>query len=114
VNGAFQIATLGFLLMGQVHRPYVHAAWLRGSDHVVVAGGLFHAVGGRRCLGFWRGMLGLGEWATSAAIKSPWRVVPEEGWAFATGIFNAGIMSPHGGAARVRLDGNSFQLAARL
>ncbi|MBI4872998.1 MAG: MFS transporter, partial [Acidobacteria bacterium] len=93
VNGAFMICyTAGFLLMGRFIDRYgtrigyaVAIVWwsVAACCHALARGALG--------LGFWRGMLGLGEAGNfPAAIKSVAEWFPKKDRALATGIFNAG------------------------
>lgn len=93
VNGAFQIAyTAGFLLMGK----FIDRYGTRLGYAVAIAwwslAACFHALARAPFgLGFWRGMLGLGESGNfPAAIKSVAEWFPKKDRAFATGVFNAG------------------------
>ena len=93
LNGAFLICyTVGFLIMGKLIDRYgtkigysLAIAWwsVAAAAHALSSGVL--------SLGFWRGMLGLGESGNfPAAIKSVAEWFPKKDRAFATGIFNAG------------------------
>ena len=93
INGAFQIAyTVGFLLMGKLIDGYgtrigytVAVIWwsLAALFHTLASSGL--------TLGFWRGMLGLGESGNfPSAIKAVAEWFPKQDRALATGWFNAG------------------------
>lgn len=93
LTGSFTLAyTIGFLIMGKFIDRYgtrigyaVSIAWwsVAAACHAL-AGSVFG-------LGFWRGMLGLGEAGNfPAAIKSVAEWFPKKDRAFATGIFNAG------------------------
>ncbi|MBM3734963.1 MAG: MFS transporter [Acidobacteria bacterium] len=93
INGAFQIAyTAGFLFMGKfidhfgTRIGYAFAAvwWsISAMMHSLAGSGL--------SLGFWRGMLGLGEAGNfPAGIKAVAEWFPKEQRALATGWFNAG------------------------
>jgi ACS family hexuronate transporter-like MFS transporter len=93
INGAFSLTYMvGFLFMGKFIDRYgtrigyaVSLIWwsLAAALHAFATSGL--------SLGFWRGMLGLGESGNfPAAIKSVAEWFPKKDRAFATGIFNAG------------------------
>ncbi|MBZ5542572.1 MAG: MFS transporter [Acidobacteriia bacterium] len=93
INGAFQAAyTIGFLFMGR----FIDRIGTRIGYAVSIAwwslAAAFHALtGSALSLGFWRGMLGLGESGNfPAAIKSVAEWFPKRDRAFATGVFNAG------------------------
>ena len=93
VNGVFQFTyAIGFLLMGK----FIDSVGTRKGYSVAiafwsVAAGL-HALSRNAIqLGFWRGLLGLGESGNfPAAIKAVSEWFPRKDRAFATGIFNAG------------------------
>jgi ACS family hexuronate transporter-like MFS transporter len=93
INGAFSLTyMIGFLFMGKLIDRYgtrigyaVSIVWwsVAAFLHAFASSGL--------SLGFWRGMLGLGESGNfPAAIKSVAEWFPKKDRAFATGIFNAG------------------------
>lgn len=93
VNGAFMITyTAGFLMMGKLIDRFgtklgygLAIVWwsLAAAGHALARSPLG--------LGFWRGMLGLGESGNfPAAIKSVAEWFPKKDRALATGIFNAG------------------------
>jgi ACS family hexuronate transporter-like MFS transporter len=93
INGAFQAAyTVGFLFMGR----FIDWIGTRAGYAVAITwwslAAAFHAIARTPLsLGFWRGMLGLGESGNfPAAIKSVAEWFPKRDRAFATGIFNAG------------------------
>jgi ACS family hexuronate transporter-like MFS transporter len=93
INSAFQFTyAIGFLIMGKVidrsgtRKGYSLAIFLWS-----VAAGLHALSRSAVSLGFWRGMLGLGESGNfPAAIKAVTEWFPKKDRAFATGIFNAG------------------------
>jgi MFS transporter, ACS family, hexuronate transporter len=93
LTGAFQIAyTVGFLVMGKLIDRFgtrigyaVSIAWwsIAAACHAFARTPLG--------LGFWRGMLGLGEAGNfPAAVKSVAEWFPKKDRALATGLFNAG------------------------
>ncbi len=93
VNAAFQsMYAFGFLLMGW----FVDKAGTRTGYSVAItvwslAAGLHSLARSFVDLGFWRGLLGLGESGNfPAAIKAVSEWFPKKDRAFATGIFNAG------------------------
>lgn len=93
VNSAFQAAyAIGFLLMGKfIDRSGTRIGYSVAILFWSVAAG-FHALARSAVsLGFWRGILGLGEAGNfPAAIKAVSEWFPKKDRAFATGIFNAG------------------------
>jgi ACS family hexuronate transporter-like MFS transporter len=93
VSGAFQFTyAIGFLLMGKLIDRYgTRNGYSIAITAWSVAAGL-HALSRTWLdLGFWRGMLGLGESGNfPAAIKAVSEWFPKKDRAFATGIFNAG------------------------
>jgi len=93
VNGAFQIAyTIGFLLMGRfVDRVGSRIGYSVSIAWWSLAAALHAFAGSALSLGFWRGMLGLGEAGNfPTAIKTVAEWFPKKDRALATGIFNAG------------------------
>jgi ACS family hexuronate transporter-like MFS transporter len=93
INGAFQIAyTIGFLFMGKFIDRFGTRIGYAVSITWWSLAAAFHALARTPVsLGFWRGMLGLGESGNfPAAIKSVAEWFPKKDRAFATGIFNAG------------------------
>lgn len=93
INSAFQFTyAIGFLVMGKMidrvgtRRGYSIAIFLWS-----IAAGLHALSRSAISLGFWRGVLGLGESGNfPAAIKAVTEWFPKKDRAFATGIFNAG------------------------
>jgi ACS family hexuronate transporter-like MFS transporter len=93
INGAFQIAyTIGFLFVGKFIDRFGTKLGYTVSLIWWSIAAMCHAISsGVISLGFWRGMLGLGEAGNfPAAIKSVAEWFPKKDRAFATGIFNAG------------------------
>lgn len=93
VNGAFQAAyMIGFLFMGKfIDRFGTRIGYAVAISWWSIAAGLHTIAQSAAGLGFWRGMLGLGESGNfPAAIKSVAEWFPRKDRAFATGIFNAG------------------------
>jgi ACS family hexuronate transporter-like MFS transporter len=93
ITGAFQIAyTVGFLLAGKfIDRFGTRIGYATAILWWSLAAGLHALAGSVMSLGFWRGMLGLGEAGNfPAAIKAVAEWFPAKDRAFATGIFNAG------------------------
>ena len=93
LTGSFLLCyTVGFLIMGKLIDRFgtkigysIAIAWwsIAAAGHALATGMI--------SLGFWRGMLGLGEAGNfPAAIKSVAEWFPKKDRAFATGIFNAG------------------------
>jgi len=93
VSGAFQFTyAVGFLIMGKLIDRY---GTRKGYSIAIiwwsVSAGLHALSRSWLDLGFWRGMLGLGESGNfPAAIKAVSEWFPKKDRAFATGIFNAG------------------------
>ncbi len=93
VSGAFQFTyAIGFLIMGKLIDRY---GTRKGYSIAIVwwsvSAGLHALSRSWLDLGFWRGMLGLGESGNfPAAIKAVSEWFPKKDRAFATGIFNAG------------------------
>ncbi|MBK5293407.1 MAG: MFS transporter, partial [Acidobacteriia bacterium] len=93
INGAFQLTyTVGFLFMGKFIDRFGTRLGYAVSIIWWSVAAMCHALSsGLISLGFWRGMLGLGEAGNfPAAIKSVAEWFPKKDRAFATGIFNAG------------------------
>lgn len=93
INGAFQLTyTIGFLFMGKFIDRFGTKLGYAVSIIWWSVAAMCHAISsGLLSLGFWRGMLGLGEAGNfPAAIKSVAEWFPKKDRAFATGIFNAG------------------------
>ena len=93
INGAFQAAyTVGFLFMGRfIDRIGTRIGYAVAITWWSIAAAFHALTGSPLSLGFWRGMLGLGESGNfPAAIKSVAEWFPKRDRAFATGIFNAG------------------------
>lgn len=93
VNSAFQFAyAIGFLAMGK----FIDRVGTRNGYSIAilfwsVAAALHAFSRSAVSLGFWRGLLGLGEAGNfPAAIKAVSEWFPKKDRAFATGIFNAG------------------------
>lgn len=93
INGAFQAAyTVGYVFMGR----FIDRIGTRTGYAVAITwwsiAAAFHAfTRSALSLGFWRGMLGLGESGNfPSAIKAVAEWFPKKDRAFATGIFNAG------------------------
>jgi len=93
INAAFQgTYAVGFLLMGWVmDRLGTRKGYAMAITFWSVAAGLHSLSRSALQLGFWRGMLGMGESGNfPAAIKAVSEWFPKKDRAFATGIFNAG------------------------
>ncbi len=93
INSAFQFTyAIGFLIMGKViDRQGTRIGYSISIFLWSVAAGLHALSRSAVSLGFWRGLLGLGESGNfPAAIKAVTEWFPKKDRAFATGIFNAG------------------------
>lgn len=93
VTAAFQGAyTIGFLVMGKfIDRYGTRLGYAVSIGWWSIAAGLHVVATSAVSLGFWRGMLGLGEAGNfPSAIKAVAEWFPRKDRAFATGIFNAG------------------------
>ena len=93
VVSTFQFSyAIGFLLMGRfIDRFGVRLGYVVSIGWWSVSAALHSTVRSPAQLGFWRGMLGLGESGNfPAAIKAVSEWFPKRERAFATGIFNAG------------------------
>ena len=93
VTGAFQIAYMvGFLFAGKwIDRVGTRLGYAVAITWWSLAAACHAFASSALTLGFWRGMLGLGESGNfPAAIKSVAEWFPAKDRAFATGIFNAG------------------------
>ncbi len=93
VNAAFQGAyACGFLIMGWwIDRIGTRKGYSAAITLWSLAAGLHALSTSWLSLGFWRGLLGLGESGNfPAAIKAVTEWFPKKDRAFATGIFNAG------------------------
>jgi ACS family hexuronate transporter-like MFS transporter len=93
INGVFQAAyTVGFIFMGPlIDRVGTRAGYAISITWWSIAAVLHSISRSPVVLGFWRGMLGLGEAGNfPAAVKSVAEWFPKKDRAFATGIFNAG------------------------
>ena len=93
VTGAFQIAYMvGFLFAGKwIDRVGTRLGYAVAIVWWSLAAACHAFASSALTLGFWRGMLGLGESGNfPAAIKSVAEWFPAKDRAFATGIFNAG------------------------
>lgn len=93
VTGAFQIAYMvGFLFAGKwIDRLGTRLGYALAIAWWSIAAACHAFASSAVALGFWRGMLGLGEAGNfPAAIKSVAEWFPVKDRAFATGIFNAG------------------------
>jgi ACS family hexuronate transporter-like MFS transporter len=93
INASFQMTyTVGFLFMGKfVDRVGTRIGYMASLIWWSIAAALHAFSAGVMSLGFWRGMLGIGESGNfPAAIKVVAEWFPKKDRAFATGIFNAG------------------------
>jgi len=93
INSVFQFTyAIGFLIMGKfIDRRGTRIGYSISIFLWSVAAGLHALSRSAISLGFWRGMLGLGESGNfPAAIKAVSEWFPKKDRAFATGIFNAG------------------------
>ena len=93
ITGTFQLAyTIGFLILGKIIDRYGTRVGYAVAIAFWSLAAMFHALARTTLeLGFWRGMLGLGEAGNfPAAIKAVAEWFPKKDRAFATGIFNAG------------------------
>jgi ACS family hexuronate transporter-like MFS transporter len=93
INASFQMTyTIGFLLMGKfIDKVGTRIGYMVSLIWWSIAAALHALSSGVMSLGFWRGMLGLGESGNfPAAIKAVAEWFPKKDRAFATGIFNAG------------------------
>ncbi len=93
INGAFQGAyTVGYVFMGRfIDFVGTRAGYAIAITWWSIAAALHAFARSPFSLGFWRGMLGLGESGNfPSAIKSVAEWFPKKDRAFATGIFNAG------------------------
>jgi MFS transporter, ACS family, hexuronate transporter len=93
ITGAFQFAyMIGFLILGKIIDRYGTRIGYAVAIAFWSLAAMCHALARTTLeLGFWRGMLGLGEAGNfPAAIKAVAEWFPKKDRAFATGIFNAG------------------------